>query len=217
MKMTPAIFEQEIMADLRLRSGLEIRRYIGISNIGKCPRRAYYDIVYGQKMSDEGHRMCYTGYLHERDALARMARAEIANLDLANLEIIAPWDVRVRGHNDGVTYWGDLLEVKSVSRFKFQMICDNDRPNREHVAQVQLYMRYGSWNKAWIVYICRETFEHRVFEVRYDDREAERQEARMKALVRAVDEKKPPRCECRRCGQIKGPMPELTIVDNGKS
>lgn len=199
-KMTSATVEQEIMADLRLNSGLEVRRgYIGISNIGKCPRRAYHDIVDGQKMSDDGHRMCYTGYLHERDALARMVRMEIANPALANLEIIAPWDARVRGHNDGVTFWGDLLEVKSVTRFKFQLVCDNQRPLREHVAQVQLYMRYGSWNTAWVVYVCRETFEHRVFEVRYDERESERLEAKLKALRRAVDEREPPRCECHRC------------------
>lgn len=199
--MNSVNFEQAILDDLRENSGLQVRRgYFGMSNIGKCPRRAYHDIVKGQSVSDDGHRMSYTGYLHERDALARMARMEIANPASGNLEIIAPWDARVRGHNDASTFWGDLLEIKSVTKFKFQLVCDNGRPLHEHYDQVQLYMRYGTWKVAWIVYICRESFEHKVFEAQYDEKHAEKLELKMKALVRAVDAQSPPRCECRRCG-----------------
>jgi hypothetical protein len=192
-------FEVEIMNHLRTVSGLEEKRgYVGISNIGKCPRRAYLDLTQGQRMSDDGHRMCYAGYLFERDALARLAAAELAR-PTSSWEVIAPWDARVRGHTDANTSWGDLLEIKSVTKFKFDMLLEKSRPLHEHIDQVQLYMRYGSWRRAWILYVCRETFEHRVFEVRYDDRLAEKLEEKLKALVRAVDEKKAPMCECRRC------------------
>lgn len=202
--MNVQTFEEKIMEDLRATSGLEEKRgYIGISNIGKCPRRAYNDLMQGRAMSDDAHRMCYAGYLFERDALARLARMEFTQPHSA-WEVVASWDTRVRGHNDGITFWGDLLEIKSVTKGKFRLVVEQDRPLHEHVEQVQLYMRYGGWKIAWLIYICRETMEHKVFELAYDEQLAERLEYKMKALVRAMDRKIAPKCECGRC--LRGGM-----------
>ena len=192
-------FEQEIMVDLRAASGLEQKRgYIGMSNVGKCPRQAYNDLVNGRQMTDEGHRLCYAGYLFERDALARLVRMEFARPDAVR-ELVAPFDERVRGHNDGETFWGDLLEIKSVSMRRWRLVVDNNRPLFEHADQVQLYMRYGGWKMAWIIYICRETLEHKVVSIGYDEQRAEMLEYKMKAIVRMIDRKTPPKCNCGRC------------------
>lgn len=193
------MLDELLMVDLRQHSGLEDRRgYVGISNVTKCIRRAYFDLTFGQVMSDDAHRMCYAGYLFERDMLARLVRMDFARPS-GHRQVVAGFDARVCGHTDGECVTGDLLEIKSVSVKKYELILQNQRPLHEHNDQVQLYMRYGGYQQAYIIYVCRETLAHKSFIVQYDADRALSCEAKLMRLVAALDAKIPPACECGRC------------------
>jgi hypothetical protein len=195
-------FERKIRSYLRDHSGLEPKRaYIGISRVGQCPRRAYYEILNGVRVDDFSHQLCYAGYLFERDAVYRLEQMEFAVPGGSNKEVVCPDNTLIRGHIDGVTFWGDLLEIKSVSSRKFDIITHQDRPLHEHTEQVQLYMKYGGWKEAWIIYICRDTFEHKVIRVRYSPDLAASLEERLLYLSACVKNLVPPACECGKCGE----------------
>jgi hypothetical protein len=199
--MDTGTFESNIKYWLRKNSGLEENRgYLGISQAGKCPRATYELLVNGnQAMSDFNHQMCYAGYLFERDALARLIEMRLAKE--AKIELVCPKEARIRGHVDGVTFWGDLLEIKSVTVKKFERVCQSKSALWEHIDQVQLYMKYGGWRTTWVIYICRETFEHKVMRVQYDLERAERLEAKMLGILAAWEKKEPPACVCGYCGK----------------
>ncbi|PKN91087.1 MAG: hypothetical protein CVU44_20950 [Chloroflexi bacterium HGW-Chloroflexi-6] len=194
--------QSALILQLRETSKLEKRRdYIGISNISKCPRQAYSDLVHGFNGTDFAHQMAYAGYLFEQDAIARLAAMGFVKQDGSlNAEVMCPANPAIRGHVDGETNLGDLLEIKSVSKRKFEILSYQNRPLHEHTDQVQLYMHYGYWKTCLIIYICRETFEHRVFDVRYDAAKAGELETKMLSLAEAVKLKSPPACTCGKCG-----------------
>jgi hypothetical protein len=204
--ITPKELESNIDMHIRKHSGLDVmRNYLGISQVVKCSQMAYNNYLNGGDTSDYHHRMCYVGYLFERDVLGRMREMRIANMD--RREVVSPVDDRLRGHIDGLTAWGDLLEIKSVSSSKFDLVCGQNRALHEHNDQVQLYMRYGGWKFAWVVYVCRETFEHKVIRVRYDELRAGRLEQKALDILKAIDATlqgregggEQPKCECGYC------------------
>jgi hypothetical protein len=196
--MDTRTFESNLKHWLRINSGLEEHRdYLGISHAGKCPRAIYDLLTSGVQISAFAHQMCYVGYLFERDALARMIEMRFAKE--ARVEVVCPKDGRIRGHVDGLTFWDDLLEIKSVTVKKFERILQTGNALWEHIDQVQLYMKYGGWRSAWIIYICRETFEHRVVRVQYDQGRAERLEAKLLDVLTAWERKEAPACTCGYC------------------
>ena len=198
MITTPKELELNISNHIRKHSGLDVmRRYLGISQVVKCARQAYDNFMDGSETSDFHHRMCYVGYLFERDVLQRMREMKIARLD--RREVVSGFDDRLRGHIDGTTVWGDLLEIKSVSSSKFELVESQNRALFEHNDQVQLYMRYGGWKYTWIVYVCRETFEHKVIRVRYDEMRALGLENKARMILKAIDAGERPKCECGYC------------------
>jgi hypothetical protein len=192
-------FERKIMTHLRQRSGLQQnRQYLGMSQIGKCPRLLYEQWFAGADGSDFSHRMAYTGYLHEWDVLNRLREMGLAKLD--RREVVADFDDRLRGHTDGLTEWGDLLEIKSVSSHKFELVTYHARALHEHIGQVQLYMLYGGWRFTWFVYVNRETFEHKVIRVPFSRTIADQQVEKARFVLAKIDEHtNPPECVCGRC------------------
>lgn len=198
--------EEKLRSHLRFVSKLDKRRdYVGISNIGKCPRQAYKDLVHGFTDTDFAHQMSYAGYLFEQDAIARMSAMGFLRRSRAeHKEVFCPKNPIIRGHIDGESTLGDLVEIKTVTKQKFKIFQFHGRPLHEHIDQVQLYMRYGGWLNCMIIYICRETFEHKVFEVRYDLDLAEELEERMLDLADAVRYLQPPVCTCGKCGGMPG-------------
>ena len=199
-RITAKEMEVEIDRHVRLHSGLETRSYLGMSQVAYCARAAYDRFVDGDPGLTQDsflHRMCYVGYLFEEDVLRRLREMKIAVLD--RREVVAGFDDRLRGHIDGLTRWGDLLEIKSVTSSKFELVDRQGRALYEHLDQVQLYMHYGGWKYAWIVYVCRETFEHRVIRVRYEEARAARLEEKARRILKAIDERERPACECGYC------------------
>jgi hypothetical protein len=171
------------------------RNYLGISKIAGCPRRAYDEYMTGSPVNESTYRYCFAGYEQERSVLQSLASL----LNPAPFEIVAPFDIRLRGHVDAVTKSNELVEVKSVSVRKFETIRIGQRAMRDHYIQCQLYMRYGGFGSAFIIYRCRETYEHLVIPIKYNEHIAEQNEEAAKRILAAIDSQTPPSCTCGRC------------------
>ncbi len=197
---TYATLTDQLLHHLRANSGLEQHRaYLGMSAISECPLELYRRFLGGQTLNDRAHAFCYLGYLFERDCKARLL-AIGQYVAGSERELVAPWDARFQGHTDGETAAGDLLEIKSVSENRLLRIRqDEGRLPNEHFYQVQTYLRYGPYERALVVYVCRETFEH--YAVVAPRREAVglAMEDKARRILAAVDSGRPPQCECGRC------------------
>jgi len=180
---------------LAQNSGYEERSYLGMSQIFQCPANLYDQVVDGrEEFQGRAARMCYEGYLHERDMIARLVDCGL--YEEAG-ELVAPWDERFRGHPDGQVD-GDVLEVKSVTAAKFEEVRKSNRALQHHYEQVQIYLLYGRWERGVIVYKCRETGEIRPIVVWPHPPTQARLEEKAKAVLAAVDAGVRPKCECGR-------------------
>ncbi len=203
--MDATMFQSMIEGHLKEHSGLDVKRdYLGISAIGKCPRQVVREYLYGKgELSLQDHQMCYVGYLFEQDVMRRLWEIGVARIAALEgeqqVEVVAAFDPRLRGHVDGETVDGDLLEIKSVSRTKYEEVKKTHMALSQHFAQVQLYMKYGTWKKCWIVYVCRETMEHHVVKVSYLHTSAIRFELKAQRMLAFIDQGMLPECECRWC------------------
>ena len=193
-------FQNSIDEHLIANSGLDLKRdYLGISQIGKCPRQVVRDFLHGKSdVTLLAHQMCYVGYLFERDVMSRLREIGIVAPGTA-YEVVAEFDKRLRGHVDGETVDGELVEIKSVSRAKYEKVKQTHMALHEHFAQVQLYMKYGPWKKCWIVYVCRDTLEHHVVKVTYLHTQGVKFELKAQRMLSFIDQGILPECECRWC------------------
>lgn len=127
--------------------------------LGLCPRKGYYDYVYGPRLSDRGVRYVNLGItLHDfilRGFAERGYRIEVP------FEFRVNDEVRIRGRIDGVSI-DHVLELKTTSRLPKE-------PYPHHVAQVSLYMRALDRQRAYILYVSRNDLSRRVFEVPFDE------------------------------------------------
>lgn len=196
--MNATQIQRWLKEQIEIHSGLDQHRdYFGISKIGDCPHHAVIEYLKGMQISEEAHRMCFAGYEHERSILELLAWAGCAKL--LTVEVIAPFDQRFRGHIDSLTISDDLLEIKSVSTQKFQQVIEASKPLKKHAMQVQLYMRYGHWRQAFVVYRNRETYEHYVCRVPYFEESARRYEEKAIRILACIDRGEIPPCECGWC------------------
>ena len=178
----------------------EAHNYLGMSQIGKCPRYLYDFLVGGQqqKPSPVLRRFLHEGQLHEEDILNRLVVTE-CRMNVLERELVAPFDERFRGHVF-LELDGDLAVIKSLSGFKHEEMRDHGAPF-EHMDQCQMYMRYGGYERALILYKCRDNGELYVYEMHKSDRHGERLEQKAKMVLAAVDDRMPPACTCGRCGK----------------
>lgn len=176
----------------------EDRRYLGMSQISKCPLYLYRMMVDGQERpAPQSLRYFHEGYLHEADILARMEKAGVP-VEGVQRELVAPWDDRLRGHID-CELDGDLVEIKSVDSDRFNSVVDRGA-FFDHMDQCQMYMRYGGYEEALIVYKNRETGELYIYAMHRSEEIGERLERKARAVLEAVDAGEPPECTCGRCG-----------------
>lgn len=200
--MDATTFQNKIEENLRLNSGLDLHRdYLGMSSIGKCSRRVVREYLHGiSDVSLRSHQASHIGYLIEEDLMGRLWEMGIAKmLEESQKEVVAPFDTRLRGHVDGETVDGDLLEVKTVTVAKFEKVKSSHLALIEHFAQVQLYMKYGRWQRCWIIYVCRDTFEHYVVKVNYLHTQGLKYELKAQRMLAHIDSGMLPECECRWC------------------
>jgi len=196
--MNASLLQVGLIQQIERKSGLDQHRdYLGISKIAECPRAAVREYFHGPSLTEQAYRMCFAGYEHERSIIELLAQARLAKP--ITVEVVAPFDERLRGHTDALTMDDDLLEIKSVSVTKFQQVVRSTKALQKHFAQVQLYMRYGDWRQTFIVYRCRETYEHIVVRAPYVPIQAERYEQKAMMMLRYIDRNELPTCECGRC------------------
>ncbi|HZQ06056.1 MAG TPA: hypothetical protein VFD70_05710 [Anaerolineae bacterium] len=214
--MQPSRVNELVTQAIRETSGLVTHRpYLGMSQIARCSRQLYFDFVEGREhQSDRAHQNCKRGYLIEgefKTMLAAMGVIRVvtgfpaqdhetgALLYGCEREIIAPFDSRFRGHTDGETVDGDLLEIKSMTQEKFEKALQLNRIDVAHYWQVQAYMRYGEYSTAIVEYVSSETFDHHAFRIAINPRLGAEMEAKAKAILAAIDTHNAPRCECGKC------------------
>jgi hypothetical protein len=175
----------------------EDRHYLGMSAISQCPRKLYREMLNGRDRPDRSSlTLFHEGYVHERDIVDRLAKIGFA-VGNAQRELVAPWDERLRGHIDGEID-GELLEVKSLNADRFEQL-RNGGPFGTHNDQVQLYMRYGGYPSALLIYKNRESGVLWIWRLFYLEARAQVLEDRARMILRAVDRREPPPCECVHC------------------
>lgn len=180
-------------------SGAEFRDYLGMSRIAECPRLLYDELLYGRDWSTAAHLLCYQGYLHERDVLARLQAMNGHQLGPGRQ--FSDFGGRFRGHSDA-EWDGDLLEIKSTVSQDLDRIRENKHLSVRHFWQIQTYMHYGRYARALVVYVARDTGYLYVAQIRYLEHIAERARLKASVILEAIDHKEPPDCECGHCKQI---------------
>lgn len=193
--------KRQLCQALIKQSGHDERRdYLGMSGIGDCSRKQYFNYVEGRKADDQLLWYSWTGYLHEGGLIKLFGRSK------REVEVVADFDERFRGHVDLALTRQDLVEIKSTNWKKFQRIRYAGEPDLRHQYQVQMYMRHGGWERCFVVYIARDV-PHKEFEglpifvteVRPDKNRADRLDAKAKAILAAIDSRTPPKCDCGWC------------------
>jgi hypothetical protein len=197
--------ENRIMEDLREHGTNERRSYLGMSGIGGCPRKLYFNFLNGPDVDDDLIRYSYTGYLHEYDLKKRLERIGVYEPE-SGAYLEAPFNPVFKGHEDGKTRPGvlssrrSLLEIKSVGDKGYREVVRTGRPKEEHRMQVQTYMRYDpETEEALLVYINRDNFLHKCFVVHKDELVGEAMEQKAKRVLEAIAARTPPPCECGWC------------------
>lgn len=188
--------DQTITDYVRENSRFERRRpYLSMSHIADCPVEQYRYFVYGQIPNEMTHRMAFLGYKYEE--ILREILTQTGVLKPISRELVADFNPLFKGHIDGETQDGDLLEIKSVSAKKFEMALRG--PLRKHVLQVQCYLHFGGYRHAELIYVSREDFAHKVFHITYRQAQAELLVEKAKRVLYAIDVQEEPDCECGRC------------------
>lgn len=197
--MNEAQIAQKVQLYIQRNSGHEDQRaHLGMSSIGRCPRRVYDEFTAPQKPDEAGYRGFYLGHMWEDEAKDILEGAGVYKPD-SERELIAPFDARFRGHTDGETVWGDLLEIKSVTTHAMERVKSEGRVRRDHFYQVQAYMRYGGYQKALLALVCRDPFEFHFVNAVMSKSTGERLESKARSLLAAIDARRRPACECGHC------------------
>ena len=118
-------------------SGLDQHRdYLGISKVADCPRKTTKEFLQGIDLSEPAYRMCYAGYHQERDVFKMLVQAGVAQANSRGMEVVAPFDAQLKGHIDGLTMDGHLLEIKSITLEKYRSTLEKRRVLFKHFCQI---------------------------------------------------------------------------------
>lgn len=199
--MQALVAKEKAFAWIRGNSGLEPHRpYLGMSQIGRCPRLLYHQFFEGNGAhSDRAHIHCFSGYLYQGAVLRILAGAGLADPLKGEREIVAAFDSRFRGHTDGETTDGELLEIKSMSAEDYGQLVKTRRLPDLYFDQVQTYMRHGDYASALVVAVSRDSFDLFFLTVPRNDRAGERIDCKARMILAAIDARRPPHCTCGRC------------------
>lgn len=196
--MKTKLYADQIASYMAERSNFDThRKYLGMSKLADCPRKVFREFKDGVIPTEDIYRMSYAGYEHEKNILAMLQECGIAMP--VQRELIAPFDNRLRGHIDAETVDGFLCEIKSVSDKKYQGISSNKRMPYRNFAQVQVYMRYGGYERSLVVYRNRDTYQTILFDIPYNPNVADKLERKAKRILEAIDSGQLPECDCHTC------------------
>lgn len=190
-----------LMDALKRASGFEPhRKYLGMSRINDCPLRLYRELMHGRysETTERSALRFLRGDLFEQATILRLHQAGIYQPD-SRRECIADFDSRFRGHTDGASVDGDLVEIKSTNHEDFKRIAATHKPMPAHLAQCQMYMRFGAYRHGLLVYVSTETYDHFLLDVDPILRFQETLIDKAKTILAAVDGGAQPVCTCGHC------------------
>ena len=199
--MTPKELELQLKEALVTAANVQQRDYLGMSSIGQCPRKIFFDLTEGKEDDDRMAWYSYAGYMHEHSLIRLLGFEPPAQ----QIEVAAKSESRFRGHVDFVLDDGTLIECKSVDWGNFVRVYGGPKP--EHVDQVQMYLRHGGWQRALIIYTARDIVYRewagvpiRVFEILPDPARQDELDAKAALLLKLLDDGGPaPDCTCGWC------------------
>jgi len=171
----------------------EHRDYIGLSTLADCSRIIYHRYFNRVGLAREGHLKTRYCYEVEENIKERFRRMGLYSPE----KEISIFDGLVKGHTDGEIL-GYLLEIKTVPETDHIPRCSVYIPGKVYW-QVQAYMLYGSYNRAFLIYLARKFGLFRVFIVTRDESLQSKINIRVNDLVEAVRRRKIPACECGKC------------------
>lgn len=189
---------EELSGKLMIADEWEQRDYLGMSQIGGCPRWLYSKLMNGQKRPGGRALLAmHEGRMHRGDILERL---KIAGVQVVgrDRELVAGFDERVRGHVLGEVD-GDLLLIKTLRDWDALASVMERGPRPRDRDQVQMYMRYGGYRRGLIVYKERQGGDVWVCWASVNEERGARLEEKARRVLAAVDAGEPPECECGRC------------------
>ncbi len=175
------------------------RQYLGMSQISMCARRLYREFLYGTQPTDRSHYNAKRGYMFEAEIKQWLVECGIIRPATEECELVADFDTRFRGHTDGETIDGALLEIKSISEEELFRTVQNRRVQPSKYTQCQAYMRYGRYRECVIVLVSTATLSHLTVKIFRSDEAGRNIEKKAMDILRAIDARKEPACECGKC------------------
>jgi CRISPR-associated protein Cas4 len=144
------------------------RSHFYISEAGKCARAIYFTWKKLPKKAKEARIlriMDHGDYTHMR------IMSVLFSLGLVKAtEITIPAQEIIHGRADAIVNINDepwVVEIKSINSYGFQKL---ERPKKEHVCQIQLYLHYFKIKKGVLIYENKDNQDLREFEVEYDEK-----------------------------------------------
>lgn len=174
------------------------RPYIGMSSIADCNRKivlAYYN---GITIDKKAHLNSYRGYSMERIAKEILTGAGIMKPG-SERELYAVYNELLRGHTDGEAVTGELIEIKSKSKEKFDAILASGKLSYRDFCQVQTYMHFGGYNSAIVFILCPETFDTHTMRIYKHPATIATLVQKADVILHHIDNKTVPLCTCRKC------------------
>lgn len=180
-------------------SGLEGHRpYLGMSHISCCRRRLYREFLDGIQPTSKSFYNAKRGYMFETEIKKWLIACGIMR-PATERELISSFDTRFRGHTDGETVDGALLEIKSISEEELFRMVQNRRVHPAKYTQCQAYMRYGKYSECVIVLVSTSTLSHLTVKIFRNDEAGRSIEQKAYDILKAIDARKEPPCECGKC------------------
>lgn len=183
---------------IQQHSGLEQKRpYIGMSAIGDCSRRIILTYRNGITTDFKAHLNAFRGYRME--AIAKDILIGSGIMKPSSEAALQIFSMMVQGHTDGETVDGQLIEIKSKRKDKFDEILYTGKLPIRDYHQVQCYMQYGGYTQAKVFVLCPETFDSHILTIHRNDTVIKRIVKKLELLVNAVNTGTIPDCECGKC------------------
>lgn len=156
-----------------------------VSDAGKCSRAVYFRIKGYAKKEMEARvlRLLDHGdYTHMRimSVLFSLGIVRASEVETPSQEII-------HGRADAIVSLDNqlyILEIKSINKAAFSNL---EKPNPDHVKQLQFYMHYFKLKDGILIYECKDTQDIKEFAVSYNKEEVDAMLKDLEELKKNID------------------------------
>jgi len=172
------------------------------SEIGYCLRRIYLNCITPKETPVEVMRKFAVGnMIHDRVTSILRKTFDSVSSEQSVVMYLDAIDFRVLGRYDDIIHQDEgkiLLEKKSVNTLKFI-----DKPIHHHLIQTHLYMKCLGMDKAQIMYIEKNTFKTKTFNIKFQHWIFQEAMHRINIIANALKTKRTPAPEARNNMRMK--------------